>query len=153
MQVLWPRTIAGYGQVVTTKAPVVGMSMIIVALLVIIGLSVRTPPPLGFLTRADVPACPQVSIRELSSASGPARALVDGCLFGEQAQRRGAELVVTSTTEEGDDIRTYYRALPPTAGLEVWRDSSGDRYGSSGWEHQVCPEATSIAALGTCRAG
>ncbi|WP_432563725.1 hypothetical protein [Kineococcus sp. SYSU DK003] len=130
----------------TTKAPAVGMGLILLALLVVIGWSVWTPPPLRFLTRADLPTCPPVSADQLAAAPQ----MVGGCLFDQRARREGAELVVTSMTDEGDKVRTYYRVVPQTAGLEVWSDMSGDRYGG-GWEHQVCPEAVSLAALGTCQ--
>ncbi len=121
------------------------MGLIAVALLVVIGWSVWTPPPWSFLTRTELPQCPRVDAEQAVEFD-----VVGACLFDDLARHRGAELLVASLTDEGGEIRTYYRALPQTTGLEVWSDMSDDRYGG-GWDHRVCPEAVSLTVLGTCR--
>lgn len=67
------------------------------------------------------------------------------CLLSIDAQREGAEVLLTSLTAEGDPITTYYRVLPG-GGVEVFTDATADSFGSGEWSHDLCPD---VAALGS----
>jgi len=102
-------------------------------------------PPSPPAQAAELPQCPALAVGQ-----GEPAPTSSSCLFSGTAEEDGAELVVTAPTTEGDPIRTHYRRLPGQPGLEVLVDSTDDRYGSSTWEHQTCPDATSLSELGTC---
>ncbi|PWJ54969.1 hypothetical protein SAMN06264364_105178 [Quadrisphaera granulorum] len=94
---------------------------------------------------ADLQQSPAITVGQ-----GELAPTSSSCLFSDAAEEDGAELVVTQPTTEGDPIRTHYRRLPGQPGLEVLVDSTDDKFGSGTWERQSCPEATSLADLGTC---
>ncbi|WP_432548331.1 hypothetical protein [Kineococcus sp. SYSU DK004] len=98
--------------------------------------------PRAFTERVPYPTCPPVEV-PLGGASLPP---VLQCLTAPGAGREGAEVRVTTLTEEGDPIRTSYRLLPAGAGVDVFTDATDDSYGSGGWEHVRCPD---VAALRT----
>ena len=64
----------------------------------------------------------------------------------------GAELVRTSTTSEGDPIRTYYR-VKPGGEYEIFTDRSQDKNLGNGpaWSYEVCavPEDVSHGCTGS----
>jgi hypothetical protein len=102
-------------------------------------------PPAAFRNRQTLPSCGTAEAIQRQPA-GPA---VD-CF--EQAMRRGepSELLLRIVTTEGDPIAHYYRTVPGEPGLEVFVDTTEDRYGPHGWSHRRCPDARSITDLGAC---
>jgi hypothetical protein len=132
----------------TDRAPLVGITLCLGAIGVLVLLMVR-PLPWGSPRDETLPACPSVVLGPSRVAPEVPRSAVD-CLFGARADREGAELQVTSYTDEGDPVRTYYRRSPGEPGLVVMTDQRADRYGTGGWSVAVCPEATSPHALGFC---
>ncbi|MGY2066912.1 hypothetical protein [Blastococcus sp. SYSU DS0619] len=102
--------------------------------------------PGGFEARSELPACGEVEWQAVVAGDGgpPAE-----CLESALREGRGAELVVRSSTAEGDPITTYYRSLPD-GGLEWWLDARDDGYASSPWTYARCPDATSLLAEGPC---
>jgi hypothetical protein len=106
--------------------------------------TVRTEPdtPASFTDRIPLPSCGSV---ELGQAEAIPQDAID-CLTDAGAQ--GAELVVTTLTVEGDEIVTYYRALPE-GGIEVFTDMTKDAFGG-GWAHEVCADATTVGQYGGC---
>ena len=46
-----------------------------------------------------------------------------------------AELAVTSLTTEGDRIVRCYRVVPGRPGLEVFTDSTADKFAGTGWSY------------------
>ncbi|PPK92208.1 hypothetical protein CLV92_11670 [Kineococcus xinjiangensis] len=117
------------------------------------GLLLLVPPfvqamaPEDFRSRQDLPQCPAVTVPQGATTSESSW----DCLLDADAHRRGAEVEVVTPTAEGDPITSYYRRLPGRPGLEVFISSSQDTFGSGGWEHVWCPEATSPDDLGACR--
>ena len=59
------------------------------------------------------------------------------CLRRALKSRESAELKVTYPTKEGDPIREYYR-LTPQGKLEVYTDSTHDRYSDQKWSFAKC---------------
>lgn len=66
----------------------------------------------------------------------------------------GAELVEVVPTTEGDPIISYFRVGPEIDGIEIFFDSSFDKFGSGEWEHQVCELdlSSGSAVIGACPA-
>ena len=64
--------------------------------------------PAAFRQRSALPQCTAITV----SQGQPVPTALKDCLLSSDAQREGAEVVVTSPTTEGDPIKTYYRALP-----------------------------------------
>jgi hypothetical protein len=97
----------------------------------------------------DLPSCGRV---DLGPGTGAAEVPADlaACLFDAAGERVGAELTVVSSTTEGDPVPVYYRRHPGVSGLEVMEDQTADAYGSGGWVVSLCPDATSLRALGVC---
>lgn len=67
---------------------------------------------------------------------GAALAYAD-CLRDAVAESRAAEAVVTFTTVEGDPITSYLR-VRPNGTVEVFTDSTQDKFGSGTWERRTC---------------
>ncbi|ABS03750.1 hypothetical protein Krad_2269 [Kineococcus radiotolerans SRS30216 = ATCC BAA-149] len=113
--------------------------------------TVETPAsegaPAAFRERFALPQCAPITVDQ--GRVDPA-ALQD-CLLSSDAQREGAEVLVTSNTVEGDPIKTYYRALPGE-GLEVFTDATADSFGSEGWRHVRCVDvAAAVENLDSCQ--
>jgi hypothetical protein len=103
-----------------------------------------TAPPASFRNRAELPSCGR-----MAAGPGPVAGDPVDCFDAAIREGRPAELVVTTTTTEGDPIVTYYRALP-AGGVEVFTDATEDTYGSKDWSHQGCSDARSLGDLGFC---
>ena len=59
------------------------------------------------------------------------------CLLTAFQNGEGAELISTSTTEEGDPITTYYR-VHENGTVELFVDATQDAFGSQRWERYRC---------------
>jgi hypothetical protein len=81
----------------------------------------------------EPPAPPQCAPITVSQGQPVLTALHD-CLLSADAQRDGAEVVVTSSTTEGDPIRTSSR-VSPGGGVDVLTDATADSFGSGEWSH------------------
>jgi hypothetical protein len=90
-------------------------------------------PPAQFERRAHLAACGTVD-----------------CLRSAMRDGGGAELVVTAMTTEGDPITSYYRAVPGQPGLEIYLDSTRDRFRAADWSYLRCPDARGVDDLGHC---
>jgi hypothetical protein len=100
--------------------------------------------PIEFSQRSPLPNCGEIEIHGLSPTTEetyPASAIA--CLQSPA----GGEFVRTLPTTEGDPITAYFRVSPGAAVVELWVDSSRDRFGNGGWEHRDCP-TTDITAAG-----
>ncbi|MGN6443843.1 hypothetical protein [Amnibacterium sp.] len=60
----------------------------------------------------------------------------------------GRELIVVSTTTEGDRVIRYFRTGPGIHGIEVFEDATGDRFDGR-WHHTVCGSGE-IDQFGAC---
>ena len=118
---------------------------------VVVAAAVRLLDPDGapdaFQDRTPLPSCGTLDVGLSSVPQGPE---VD-CFEAALQAGRGAELVVASLTDEGDQTTTYYRSVPGQDGLEFWHDATRDAFGSGRWEHYRCPVATGIDDYGDCR--
>jgi hypothetical protein len=119
----------------------------VVGVAVAVRLLDRGGVPEAFVERPPLPACGTVRV-DLAVPEGPE---VD-CFDEALRAGRAAELVVTSSTVEGDEITTYYRSVPGQEGLEYWLDATRDAFGSGSWEHVRCLEATGLDDHRNCQA-
>jgi hypothetical protein len=60
----------------------------------------------------------------------------------------GRELVVVTSTTEGDPVVRYFRTGPDLDGVEVFEDATADRFGG-GWHHSFCRSGL-IDQTGAC---
>jgi hypothetical protein len=59
------------------------------------------------------------------------------CLLEAFQEGRGAELITTATSVEGDPITRYIR-VHENGTVEIFHDATRDRYGSGRWERLRC---------------
>jgi hypothetical protein len=91
-------------------------------------------PPV-FTERAELPSCGA----EVRGQGEPPDEDVRTCLLTAFEARRPAELAATLRTVEGDPFRTYYRVWPAAdVTVEVFTDSSLDRFRSAAWTYVIC---------------
>jgi hypothetical protein len=106
-------------------------------------------PPAAFEDRTPEVACGSIeAATEEEAVAGPEVQ----CL--EDAVRSGgdAELVVRTSTAEGDPVVLYYRTVPGGSGLDLFIDGSQNpQHSGLNWTHLSCPEATGPNDLGECR--
>jgi hypothetical protein len=61
------------------------------------------------------------------------------CLLTAFEEQRPAELAATLRTVEGDPFSNYYRVWPAAdIAVEVFTDSSLDRFRSAAWTYMAC---------------
>ncbi|MFD5032092.1 hypothetical protein ACFWM0_17000 [Streptomyces sp. NPDC058405] len=87
-------------------------------------------------SRAESPRCGAVSLDQGEEMQKKGVREI-GCLQRALKSGESAELKVTRPTVEGDPIREYYR-LTPQGGLEVYTDSTDDRYSDQKWSFDEC---------------
>lgn len=102
----------------------------------------------GFLPRAmpawvgdrePLPACGQEDVGHGEGYDVAARR----CLLDAYHEGRGAELISTLTSVEGDDITRYTRAYDDGS-VEVIVDATADRFGSGAWERLSCERILTV---------
>lgn len=95
-----------------------------------------------FSGRAPLEACGELRLGQGESV--PTEAW--DCL--EAGAEAGAEFVVASPTTEGDTIRYYFRMGPTISGMEIFIDSTEDKWGTGKWDRRVCTgdDLTTIVA-------
>lgn len=99
-------------------------------------------PPAQFIDRVQLPACGEEFRGQGDEPDAGARA----CLLSAFQDHRSAEFVSSRPTVEGDPIVTYYRVWPsPDVPVEVFTDSSRDRFRSAAWTYDRCDELVSGA--------
>ncbi|NTV39511.1 MAG: hypothetical protein HGA51_06085, partial [Demequinaceae bacterium] len=94
----------------------------------------------SFTSRTELTACGAID-----TVTSTPSAITDAWTCLDQAI--SAELIVTTTTEEGDQIVSYYRVSPDIDGLEIFRDATADTFASPEdrrWSHQECPGTVSV---------
>ncbi len=123
-----------------------GLVLAALAVAVVLRLAGSGAVPQAFVDRTPMPPCGEVAVR-FEQPEGPEVECFDEALRAE----RPAEVVVSSTTAEGDRVVTYYRSVPGEEGLEYWLDATQDAFGSGGWEHVRCLHGTGIDDHWDCR--
>ncbi|GAA0310681.1 hypothetical protein [Kineococcus aurantiacus] len=102
--------------------------------------------PVAFRERSALPQCAPITVPQGQSTP----VTLQDCLLSPGAQHDGAEVLVTSSTTEGDPVKTYYRVLPGGA-VEVFTDATADAFGSEGWSHTRCPDVAALGSGEDCR--
>ncbi|MGW9023730.1 hypothetical protein ACWGQ5_05725 [Streptomyces sp. NPDC055722] len=87
-------------------------------------------------SRAEFSSCGEVSLDQGEEIKKKAVREIT-CLRRALKSGDSAELKVTYPTVEGDPIREYYR-LTPQGRLEVYTDSTDDRYSDQKWSFAKC---------------
>ncbi len=109
--------------------------------------------PDEFTDRRSLPDCGRtaVGVGELIG-----RAVTDvgreknECFDAALAEGTGAELVVETSSVEGEPVFEYLRALPG-GGVEVFIDSRGGGFGPASWSYFRCSDAqTFVVARSEC---
>lgn len=96
------------------------------------------PTPQGFLERAPLHSCGEFTLGLEEQLPATATACLENAIGAG-----GAELVLTSPTDEGDPVVTWLRALP-AGGMEIWADFRRDKFaGEAAWQYSLCPNAES----------
>jgi hypothetical protein len=90
--------------------------------------------PLVVRQRVPVPFCGAEHVVDGTGADVAARQ----CLWSAYQAGQPAEFVSATTTSAGDPVLTIYRVLP-TGRIEVFVDSTQDRYSLRGWLRLTCP--------------
>jgi hypothetical protein len=91
--------------------------------------------PAEYTERAQLPSCGH----EARSQVDPPDQEMRSCLLTAFEQGRPAELAATFPTVEGDPLTTYYRVWPTAdIAVEVFSDSSRDKWRSAAWTYTVC---------------
>lgn len=100
--------------------------------------------PLGGPTFADAPAAVTQRV-SLPPCGEETVGLNEGfdiegreCLWAAYGEGRPAEFVSTLSTMEGDPITFIYRVLPDGS-VEVFIDSTHDKWSAMTWLHLACP--------------
>lgn len=101
-----------------------------------------TQPPNGGLhsdvphvvaNRIPLPSCGE----EQAGQGGPWNEGARACFWEAYQEHRPAEFISTYPTIEGDPITSIYRVLPDGS-VEIFIDSTRDRFGSGSWLHVSC---------------
>lgn len=102
--------------------------------------------PQAFLERSSLDSCGEFTLGLGEQVSATATECLENAIGV-----RGAELVVTAPTDEGDPVVTWFRALP-TGGVEIWTDIRQDKFAGEGsWQYSLCPGADSwLPDIGEC---
>ncbi|MGW3246659.1 hypothetical protein [Streptomyces sp. NPDC001070] len=87
-------------------------------------------------SRTEFSSCGEVSLHQGEEIEKKAVREI-ACLRRALTSGESAELKVTHPTVEGDPIREYYR-LTPQGRLEVYTDSTDDRYSDRKWSFTEC---------------
>jgi energy-converting hydrogenase Eha subunit A len=142
---LRPRTAARLPRAVDGPAPrpprALALTALIAGTLLAVGGTaglILTDDPVrnSWESRAPFASCGEVSLSHGDEM--PIHATTEiGCLRRALEQARGAELEVRYRTVEGDPIRDHYR-LTPRGALEVYTDSTEDRYSDGTWSFAPC---------------
>lgn len=89
--------------------------------------------PDTFVNRSTLPSC-----GTHATGIGPVPRVAIECFAGAVGSEAGAEYALTRLTEEGDPYVVYYRALPGQQVVEVFIDSTRDKFGSQQWRQASC---------------
>jgi len=86
--------------------------------------------------RTSYPTCGDVTLKPDQPLKRQARAELT-CMRRALRHGKGAELTITRTTVEGDPVREYY-SLSPQGTLQLYVDSTDDRFGARKWTVDHC---------------
>ena len=112
-----------------------------IAIVAASGCSVLTGAAPAWVTdREPLESCgTEQAERGLADTTNPARM----CLLDAFRSGRGAEMISTTRTMEGDPITSIVRVHPDGV-VEVFLDNTRDRFGSGAWERLECTALVSV---------
>lgn len=111
-------------------------------LVCLLNLTACSATPDEFVDRKKLASCGSFEVTSIPFAT-PKQA--KACMERAKGSRAGAELVVTSSTVEGDPIRRYFRYEPGDDALVVWEDATSDRFrGRTSWNWYECEDVRSL---------
>jgi hypothetical protein len=100
------------------------------------------PAPEWVVNRQPLPAC-GTEVLEQGQAGEPE---LRRCLLEAFEEGRGAELITTRPTIEGDPVTEYLR-VHENGVVEMFIDATRDQFGSGEWERMVCDGLTPVEDL------
>jgi hypothetical protein len=118
----------------------------VVALVAVAGCGVvaTSPVPDWIANRRPLAACGVETIgEEWRGVDTDARQ----CLLDAWQDGRGAELISTHPTREGDPVTDYLR-VHENGTIEVFIDATQDTVGTDDWSRQTCERLVPIGAMG-----
>ena len=106
----------------------------LLGLLLLAGCGIFSGPPPDWVTnRQPLDSCGEEDYGRGEGVDVEARQ----CLLAAFEAGRGAELITTMTSVEGDPVTRYIR-VHENGTVEIFHDASRDQYGSGGWERSRC---------------
>ena len=109
------------------------MAAAAIATVTLAGCAIADSPPGWITNRMPLSSCGVEQVGEDQAYNEAARR----CLLDAHRARRGAELITTQITEEGDPISGYIR-VHENGVVELFIDATQDRFGSGTWERWQC---------------
>lgn len=100
------------------------------------------PAPAWVVDRQPLPSCGEEVLGQGDAGDAEARS----CLLEAFREGRGAELVSTRPTIEGDPVTRYVR-VHPNGVVEIFVDATRDRFGSGEWERLRCERLVPIEEI------
>jgi hypothetical protein len=97
------------------------------------------PVPEWVANRQPLESCGE----EVLDQGEPHDQAVRGCLLQAFEEGRGAELISSQPTIEGDPITRYVR-VHENGVVEIFVDATRDRFGSGRWERIVCDDLVPV---------
>jgi hypothetical protein len=102
----------------------------------------QPPVPLEVANRTPLPSC---GTERATTPLGPWNQAGRNCFLLAYREQRPAEFTRTRLTSEGDPITSIYRIIDRDR-VEVFIDSTQDRFGSGGWQRLNCLTLTIVQA-------
>jgi hypothetical protein len=96
-------------------------------------------------SRDALPSCGEITLTHDDSLDQVGEEGV-ACLRAALESGEGAELKVTFYTVEGDAISVYHKVTPDGT-VEVYTDSTQDKFGEQRWTHRTCEDVTPLRVL------
>jgi hypothetical protein len=112
----------------------------LLAIVLVAGCGLLPSDPPDWVT--DRPGLPACGVEE--AGHGEFDIAKRTCLLDAFEAGRGAELISTLVTIEGDPITQYIR-VHPDATVEIFVDATRDAFGSGTWERLICRRLSSVA--------
>ena len=94
------------------------------------------------------PSLPSCGAENATSQNGPWNETARACFWAAYQKGQPVEFTSTRLTTEGDPITTIYRVLGPGR-VEIFEDTTQDRFGVPGWTRLDCATLAALQTVGT----
>lgn len=101
--------------------------------------------PDAFRNRTALPPCPDVVLDQGKKLGSEALECLERGYAGN-----GAELAVAAPTVEGDMVVRYARVATHAPALQLFHDSTRDKFGSGEWTEASCPLPQGQDSIAAC---